>query len=452
MGPPSGAAQMTAEIVILNRNAVAMAADSAVTLQLPGGQKIYNTVNKLFALSKYRPVGVMIYGSADFMRVPWETIIKMYRADLYDKKYNRLEEYAEDFINFFERENILFPGDVQSETASDYLRFGLFQLRRRIDTDVDQTIKTLGSIDEEQVRTLIREKTRTFLEELEASENLPGFTAEDLNRFAESCRKNIATAIEDAFEKLPIENVRGDLERAGPMILCKKFARPDYSGVVIAGYGEEDVYPKLLSYECECVLNGKLRYVQSDQVRVGTTGDSVIASVNPFAQREMVNRFMEGVDPKYTQEIERYVSALLTQGYPKRIAEALSGKISPALEESLRKELAELGSKLVHDFAEGLEAYRTSQFVIPVINSVASLPKDELAAMAESLVNLTAFKRRMTSVETDTVALPIDVAVISKGDGFIWIKRKHYFEPALNPHFLSNYYRKDRKDKEDQNG
>ena len=45
---------MTAEIAILNRNAVALAADSAVTLQLPGGQKIHKTVNKLFMLSKYR--------------------------------------------------------------------------------------------------------------------------------------------------------------------------------------------------------------------------------------------------------------------------------------------------------------------------------------------------------------------------------------------------------------
>jgi hypothetical protein len=86
---------------------------------------------------------------------------------------------------------------------------------------------------------------------------------------------------------------------------------------------------------------------------------------------------------------------------------------------------------------------------MPVIDSVASLPTDELAAMAESLVNLTAFKRRMTSVETDTVALPIDVAVISKGDGFIWIKRKHYFEPALNQHFFSNYYRKDEASRHD---
>lgn len=62
------------------------------------------------------------------------------------------------------------------------------------------------------------------------------------------------------------------------------------------------------------------------------------------------------------------------------------------------------------------------------------------AAMAESLVNLTSFKRKM-SMDAETVAGPIDVAVISKGDGFIWIKRKHYFERELNPQFFANYYR-----------
>jgi hypothetical protein len=441
---------MTAEIAILNRNAVAMAADSAVTLQLPGGQKIYNTVNKLFTLSKYRPVGVMVYGSADFMRIPWETIIKTYRAELYDKKYDSLQEYASDFINFFERENILFPEELQSESASDYLRLGYFQLRRRIDTEAERTIKNLGSIDEEQVKTLVREKSVDFLNELEKSENLPGFGPEDLTRCATRCEENILKAIGAVFEKLPVEHCKQQLQKAGALILCKKFARRDYSGVVIAGYGEKDVFPSLVSYECECVINNKLRYIEVDHVKVGTTGETVIASVNPFAQREMVNRFMEGVDPKYTAEIEKYVSALLTDGYPNKIAEALSGKISPELQDSLRKELTDLGNKLAQDFADGLEAYRQAQFIAPVIDSVASLPTDELAAMAESLVNLTAFKRRMTSVETDTVALPIDVAVISKGDGFIWIKRKHYFEPALNQHFFSNYYRKDEASRHDE--
>ena len=68
------------------------------------------------------------------------------------------------------------------------------------------------------------------------------------------------------------------------------------------------------------------------------------------------------------------------------------------------------------------------------------MPKEDLAAMAESLVNLTSFKRRI-SREAETVGGPIDVAVVSKGDGFIWIKRKHYFNKELNPYFFANYYR-----------
>ena len=32
------------------------------------------------------------------------------------------------------------------------------------------------------------------------------------------------------------------------------------------------------------------------------------------------------------------------------------------------------------------------------------------------------------------------MAVISRGDGFIWIKRKHYFQPELNQHFFANYF------------
>ena len=38
----------------------------------------------------------------------------------------------------------------------------------------------------------------------------------------------------------------------------------------------------------------------------------------------------------------------------------------------------------------------------------------------------------------ETVGGPIDVAlIISKGDGLIWIKRKHYFSPELNPQFTA---------------
>jgi len=79
---------------------------------------------------------------------------------------------------------------------------------------------------------------------------------------------------------------------------------------------------------------------------------------------------------------------------------------------------------------------QTDRFSTPIVLNVSVLPKDELGAMAESLVNLTKFRLRV-SPERETVSGPIDVAVISKGDGFVWLKRKHYFQPELNPRILS---------------
>ena len=92
----------------------------------------------------------------------------------------------------------------------------------------------------------------------------------------------------------------------------------------------------------------------------------------------------------------------------------------------------------------GLEDYSDENYTDPIVGVVSALPKPELASMAESLVNLTNLRRKI-SMGAETVGGPIDVAVISRGDGFIWINRKHYFEPELNHHFFNNYYMEDEK-------
>lgn len=84
---------------------------------------------------------------------------------------------------------------------------------------------------------------------------------------------------------------------------------------------------------------------------------------------------------------------------------------------------------------------KNQNYIIPLVNAVSSLSKDDLAEMAESLIYLTYLKRRITFTE-ESVGGPVDVAVISKGDGFVWIKRKHYFQPELNQHFFDNYFNK----------
>jgi hypothetical protein len=67
---------------------------------------------------------------------------------------------------------------------------------------------------------------------------------------------------------------------------------------------------------------------------------------------------------------------------------------------------------------------------------VEFMPKPELATMAEALINLTSIKRRV-SRGMETVGGPIDVAVISQSEGFVWVKRKHYFPAELNSRYFA---------------
>ncbi len=104
----------------------------------------------------------------------------------------------------------------------------------------------------------------------------------------------------------------------------------------------------------------------------------------------------------------------------------------------MKKRLADFSSDRLKLLVDGLSSVRRDAYWYPVIQVVGVLPKDELASMAESLVNLTSFKRKV-SLQAETVGGPIDVAVISKGDGFVWVKRKKYFQIEENPHVLARY-------------
>lgn len=85
-----------------------------------------------------------------------------------------------------------------------------------------------------------------------------------------------------------------------------------------------------------------------------------------------------------------------------------------------------------------MDDYIRNHYIDSLIETVAYLSKEDLADMAESLVRMTCIKRRITSTQ-ETVGGPVDVAVITKGDGFIWMKRKHYFDPKLNTQFFERY-------------
>ena len=232
---------------------------------------------------------------------------------------------------------------------------------------------------------------------------------------------------------------------------------PAHSGVVFAGYGTDDVYPVLESYAVEGRIGDYLKHKRDDK-DCARIGGSESAVVRPFAQREMVDIFMAGVDLDFRHLIGKHVDDL--QHYLEEISpdEILDMSFDPEsidedpllrheMEENLEQYWPEIKNVLAHLMQSRLEKIMQSlldhsneRHISPILSVVKWLPKDELAAMAENLINLTSFRRKV-SMQEETVGGPIDVAVISKGDGFIWIKRKHYFESKTNPQFFDNYYR-----------
>lgn len=427
---------MTAEIAIMNKEAVALATDSAVTMGQEERQKVFTSVNKLFMLSKYYPVGIMIYGSASFMDIPWESIIKIYRSKLGKQKFDTLKEYANNFIAFLNNGNPLFPEAQQKEyfykNTVSYFSF----IKSKIEEKVESVVKGKGKITDNQVKQISSDVIKEHYNKWKKAKMLISIPKNHIKNIISKYRDVVDKAIEQVFEKLPIsKDASEQLKKIAGSLFAKLpegISPPDISGVVIAGFGEKDTFPSLKSFSIEGIVNNKLKYKERlfDEISFEN-----IAAIIPFAQSEMVGTFMEGIDPYLQRQIEGYLSEIFDK-YPEIIVENIE-KFDDGKKQQLKRKLKEVSNKIFKDYREYVATYRRKNYVDPITRVVSMLPKDELAAMAESLVSLTSFKRKVT-MGTETVGGPIDVVVISKGDGFIWIKRKHYFKAELNP----QYYRR----------
>lgn len=72
---------MTAEIALLNRRALAFAADSAVTISDGINHKIYNSAEKISELSRRTHIGGMLYNFLEFMGIPLDVLVRKFRNE-----------------------------------------------------------------------------------------------------------------------------------------------------------------------------------------------------------------------------------------------------------------------------------------------------------------------------------------------------------------------------------
>ncbi len=419
---------MTAEIALLNKNGVALAADSAVTVG--DGQKIYNTANKLFMLTRFHPVGVMIYGNAELMETPWETIIKTYQREIGKSEFDHLADYGENFIKFLQG---FFPEDVQLAYFQHRVISYFSYMKQDVLAEVREHLKQREALDEEGiaevVQTVVTKHHLMWTEAKNATYWCPELEGQLQGLF----KTHSEELISPIFEKLPIgtkcEELLGEI---AVNIFCKEHMPSGFTGLVIAGFGRKEIYPSLLHYSIEGVIANTVIMEPLNQTKVGI---DITAGVQAFAQNDVVKSFIFGFDSDYEKLLNQFLNTVLVEKYPKKLVE-LYFKEKPAEDrEQILLALQSFGEKIVAAFFEDLNRYSENYKVNPVLTTISALPKEDLAAAAEALVSLTTFKRKVSPV-AETVGGPVDVAVISKGDGFVWIKRKMYFRSDVNQDYL----------------
>ena len=402
---------------------------------IEGGEKIYNSANKVFSLSKFHPIGIMVFGNATFMGIPWETIIKIFRDDnLFDKSFDKVKDYADELIGFLKENKI---GVSEKDQSAYVKKIGVSyfnKIYREIQGEIKLTLKIKKEINEEESVKIIGDIIDYYHQKLSKRD--------DLSYLPESYASNLKNKFSEEFKEAKKESFDGfkfsqSDNRKLDDILCFLFTKNAFTnfetGIVVAGFGDQEIFPSVISYRIECLILKKLKFMLIQHPKID---EKTPAFLSPFAQSEMVNTFMEGVDPLLFRKIQN---------------KALSKfkKFSNRFKEN--KTLDQEFNKFMNDFKKSFKKEIYKDFmeihVNSILDSVAVLPKDELASLAESLVSLTSLKRKISFRQKETVGGPIDVAIISKGDGFIWIKRKHYFKPEPNYQFFENYFLRESRKK-----
>ncbi len=402
---------------------MALAADSAVTISVGDKTKVYDTAEKLFEFSRTQPIAIMIYNNVEFVGVPLDVLIRKFRNETANKKsYKYIKDASDDFLKYLGT----FDHDVIEE-------------KRYLFSVINESFKKIDRVHEAKLRSALREFTKSkgstelpdpepLLTELikeesrvQKAKNLKGYLsnvtmAQFSARFGDVIRK----ASKAVFKQFCNEDVVSAAITLGFRLMKSAESSSLLTGLVFGGFAEADMFPTLRYLEIDGVFFGKIKVLSVSEIDIDRM--KTRAAVVPFAQKEMVERFMFGLDSELEGEVEKFVETAFSE-----LIDSF-GKISVTVRNSYKKKIDEKFNEMMNELKDSSRH--------DLLDIVYFMSKKELADIAHALVEITSHKRRF-STEEQTVGGAIDVAILTKSEGLVWIKRKHYFGPDVNQAYLS---------------
>ena len=392
-------------------SAVAMAADSVVTIN---GNKTYEGVNKLFMLSKNPPMGIMIYNNANFIGIPFETLIKDFREQIIDGvAVTTVDDFRNKFEEYLENE----PKKNNSPMLS---------LQDKIKIFADHMANEVSNLDENTIDEWLIDNGG--LDVFNDYKDII-FTDDDSLENFNSCLNDICPELNSDM-KVKLHDVLKN-------IFVQVMILENYTGVAIVGFETDKLFPSCSLFKIRYIYDDKFIFDNIENDEVGGEKGVIFA---PLAQTDVIELFLTSLDSSTEEQLKMYFNSVL-DGYNNGLKDLIKSEESISDDDS--EKVISILDKVQNKHSDFNEHF--DEFILgikrnnrdPILSSIMFLPKDELSNLAESLINITSLKRKVQD-GLETVGGDVDVAIITKGDGFIWTKRKHYFKPELNPHYFDN--------------
>ena len=205
----------------------------------------------------------MIYGGASLMEIPWETLIKIYREELADNAFESIEAYGQDFLKFI-RGNRFQSESYNLAWIEGQLRLCFRELVNFLDKTLEQKLREAknGLRDKEILMictSLIEQRCKETL-------NWPYSDGTDQN-----FEHHVATKYGEVLDRVVKEECPLFIPHQKLIDLLKQYSlsflarispnnRMAESGVVIAGYGKNCIFPSINIYAINFCLDDYLHY------------------------------------------------------------------------------------------------------------------------------------------------------------------------------------------------
>jgi hypothetical protein len=413
---------MTSEIAVMNQRAVALAADSAVTLIDGGTVAVRNDQRKLFQLIEGRPLGLMFFGVADLMGHPWDHLIENYQTKVKPGALSQVRDYAARFTSMLDNLEEFFP---RSRQKDEYKRL-LASVFRYIFHLAQFLRESAGGEDGQQSDIAILERAieRIWREYQFREDGSPrpdlvcfpqGFGAKVARDYAREIDEVIAYGFGPfGLGKQSVQR----LKEIGVFAVVKDLFLEDVTGLVFAGFGADERYPSVVTWFVSAIVGG---IAKRSEAGVDKIDGETRSKIRVYADSEVTNAFIRGID--FNLERRFYGGfRMMMHGLVEQVVGAFP-HADAATRDGVRERFQrDIVPRYLDAFYRMIADYQQQVFINPILRVLEIAGRKELGETARELVELNVFKKRIMA-QKETVGGAIDVAVISREGGFQWLQQ-----------------------------